>query len=362
MNAKLLDMLSAGNAELVWIWGKEGEMAMQSIHFAYSFGGVISPLTTEPFLTPNPEDNMNSTTVSLSNTSTTQTANWTEKSTSTNNSTAELPLTTNVHYAFIISGGLSLLVCIPLTVQLFSDRSQKRRQNEKDEKTVKQPLPKALFLFVLLSLCLMYVLYSAVEDTFEGYLTTFVVKQLHWSKSEGAQVSSVFWAAIALGRFLCIFAVHLLNPVRLLLVSCLALLLSMIAFLIMAHYAVYLGIWVFTAVNGIAMAAIFPTAFTWMEQELLRVTGRVASCILIGSSTGTMTNPIMLGFLMQQLTPMWFCYLLLGESALCLSMFLFLLALSRLYIRKHYAVHEAKILEIAVPSLDAAENAGGSAM
>ena len=335
---------------------------MQFLHFAFSFGGVIGPLATEPFLAPNPEDNMDSSTVSPSNTSTTLTTTWTEESNSTRNSTAQLPQTTDVHYAYMISGGLSLLACVPLTVQLFSDRSQKRRQNEKDEKNVKQPLPLTLFLFVQFTLCIFYYLYCSVEDTFAAYLTTFVVKQLHWSKSRGAQVSSVFWAAFASGRFLCIFAVHLLNSVRLLLISGLALLLSMLAFFLLSDHAVYVGVWVFTALNGIAMAAIFPTGFTWMEEELVRVTGRVASSILIASSAGTMTNPIILGYLMQQLTPMWFCYLLLGEAALCLVMFLFLLAFSRLYIQKHYVMHEAKTTEIVVPSLDAAENTSNSAV
>jgi hypothetical protein len=46
------------NTEIVRIWGKEGEMAMQFLHFNFAFGGVIGPLVTEPFLTPNPEDEL----------------------------------------------------------------------------------------------------------------------------------------------------------------------------------------------------------------------------------------------------------------------------------------------------------------
>ena len=355
-----MHVLSAGNAELVRIWGKEGEMAMQFIHFAYSAGGVIGPLSTEPFLTPNPEDDMDSTTVPPSNTSTTRTTYRNKDSNSSHNYTSHFPLTSNVHYAYMISGGFALLVCIPLTAQLFSDRSQKRRQAEKDKKNVKQPLPLALFIFVQLILCFFYFLYCAVEDTFAGYLTTFVVTQLHWSKSQGAQVASVFWASFAAGRFLGIFAVRVLSSVKLLFVSCLALLLAMLAFCLLSYHAVFLGVWLFTALNGIAMATIFPTGFTWMEEELVRVTGRVSSSILIAASAGSMTNPILLGYLMQKVTPMWFCYLLLGQSALTLGIFLFLLALSRLYIQSHYNVRESKTIEIVVPSLEVAETAFNS--
>ena len=335
---------------------------MQFVHFAYSVGGVIGPLATEPFLTPNPEDNMSITTVSPLNISITWTSNWTTEFDPANNSTTKVPLTSNVHYAFMICGGLTLLVCIPLTVQLFSDRSHKRRQTEKDKKSVKQPLPLTLFLCVQFALCLFYFVYCAVEDTFAAYLTTFVVTQLRWTKSEGAQVTSVFWATFASSRFLGIFAVRVLSSVKLLFVSCLVLLLFMLAFCLLSNHAVYLGVWVFTALNGIAMAAIFPSGFTWMEEELVRVTGRVASSILIACSAGSMVDPIVLGYLMQQETPMWFCYLLLGQSALCFAMFLFLLALSRLYIQKHYNVHEAKTLEFAAPTPYVTENAGDSAV
>jgi hypothetical protein len=41
------------------------------------------------------------------------------------------------------------------------------------------------------------------------------------------------------------------------------------------------------------------------QAEVLRVTGRIASLFLIGSSSGTMVNPIILGFLMDELTPMF---------------------------------------------------------
>ena len=350
-------------------------MAMQFIHFGFALGGVIAPLVTEPFLTPNPDD-LDPDALSPSNTSTGVTTNWMEMASSTypsnmstsltpqteeldssHSSPAQLPLTTDVHYAFMISGGTGLLVAIPLTVQLLTDRVQKRRQKKRDENNVKQPLPMALFLFVQIFLCLFYFLYCAVEDAFSAYLAVFVVKQLSWSKSEAAQLSSVFWAAFASGRFLCIFIVRVLNSARLLFVSCLALVLSMLAFFLMSEHDMYTGIWVFTAFLGASMAGIFPTGFTWMEEELVRVTGRVTSSIVISSSSGTMSNPILLGYLMQQLTPMWFCYLFLGESVLCFVTFLFLLALSRLYIRKHYTIHEAKTAEKVVLNPDVAENA-----
>lgn len=339
-------------------------MAMQFIHFLFALGGVVGPLATEPFLTPNPEDNLDSTVTAtpdfdssaaspLNSTVTWETANITDNST-----TVTLPLTTDVHYAYLISGSIILLIVIPHIVQVFTERAQKKRQTHVDEKKEnKQPLPPALFLFVQFTLCVFYFVYCCVEDTFASYLSTFVVKQLHWSKSAGAQVTSVFWASFATGRFLSIFAVHAMSSVKLLLFSCLSLVTSMLAFLLFSYYGIGTGIWVCSVFVGVSMAATFPTGFTWMEEELVRVTGRVASSILIASSSGTMVNPIILGYLMQQLTPMWFSYLLLAQSVLSLGVFLFLLALSRLYLQKHYVMHDTRAQETELPSLNVDVNA-----
>ncbi|XP_025094849.1 sodium-dependent glucose transporter 1A-like [Pomacea canaliculata] len=338
---------TVGNAELVRIWGNEGEMAMQFLHFAFAFGGVISPLITAPFLTPVPEEDGQgleaNTSVLLSNAS----------SNGTNNNTGPaLPLSTDVHYAFLISGIFMFLPSLPLTMQWFTDRSEKRRQSALDEKkAVKQPLPSILFIFVLLMLCLMYFLYCSVEDTFAAFLSTFVVKHLLWSKAMGAEITSVFWASFASARFLSIFVVRYVSSVKLLFICCTMMVFSEFGFLLSSQFHFTIGVWVCTVLAGISMSSIFPTGFLWMEEEFVRVTGRVASSILVASSSGTMVNPIALGALMQNLTPMWFPYLLSFESLLCLCVMFFLFCLSRLYLRKHYIISEVRTLEIVAPTL-----------
>ena len=373
MTVSYTSCVSVGNAELLRVWGKEGEMAMQFLHFSFAFGGVAGPLVTEPFLTPIPEDEKAgnasiAVASSLSNSSTIATTsparstmemlNATESSTPPTVTT--VPLTTVVHYAYIISGTLIFLVAIPLTVEFFRERSQKRRQDHEDEKEdVKQPLPRGLFLFVSFVLCFFYFVYCCVDDTFASFLATFLVKQLHWSKSRAAQASSVFWASFAVGRFLSIFAVRYISSVRLIILCCLALIVSMLGFLLSADHAVDAGVWVCTVVCSMSMGPIFPTGFMWMEAELVRVTGRMVSAILVASSVGTMVNPVLTAYLMQESTPMWFSYLLFAQSILCLLVFLFLVAIARLYVGKRYVIHEAKVQELNTPSLREKELAAG---
>ncbi|KAK7484908.1 hypothetical protein BaRGS_00023828 [Batillaria attramentaria] len=367
---------TAANAELLRIWGKDGEMSMQFMHFTFAFGGVISPLFTEPFLTPIPEDDEHShnttTSAPVANTSMgmiSSTDSWIEQSNVTQNSTNSLPLTTDVHYAYLISGVFMFLTSIPLVVQWFQERFQKRRQGAKDEKNVKQPLPFALFIFVLIVLCVFYFLYCTVEDSFAAYLTTFVVKQLHWTKSKGAEVTSAYWAAFAACRFLSIFAIRLLSTVKLLIILGVTWMAAMLGFLLASQHEVTIGVWVCSIAAGATMSSIFPTGLIWMEEELVRVTGRVASAILIASSSGTMVNPILLGYLMAEVSPMWFPYLLFAESCMCFLVFVFLLTLSRLYLQQHYAMHEGTAkpevfptLEIEVPAPETDGHATGNSV
>ena len=43
-------LLPGANADVVSIWDEEGRPYMQAAHFSFAFGGILSPLVTEPFL------------------------------------------------------------------------------------------------------------------------------------------------------------------------------------------------------------------------------------------------------------------------------------------------------------------------
>lgn len=316
---------------------------MQFMHFSFAFGGVLAPLITEPFLTSNPE------TDDATNRSEATAQNITLAG---NTSSQVLPLTTQVHYAYLICGVIIFLTSLPLIHQWFGERSEKRRQaTGEEEKTVKQPLPTHLFIFVLLVLCIMYFLYCAVEDTFASFLTTFVVKQLFWSKSTGALITSVYWASFASGRFLSIFIIHIIPVIQLLFIYSLTLIVATIGFFLSAHHNVTEGVWVCSVAAGLAMSSFFPTGLLWMERDLLRVTGRVASAILVASSLGSMVDPIILGHLMQEQTPMWFSYILMIEAILCFFAFFVVFSLSHLYLRKR-GISEQQVHEIVIPVLN----------
>lgn len=367
------------NAETVYIWGDKGRSYMQALHFCFAIGGILSPLATAPFLVPNKYDNdvdvgqlqeemrgladysvksKNTTSLHQNSVNTSYALNYTGQQNSTaltstehmlNIPTLNLYINTTIQYpylnstttyltpeaesqlyiAYTITTALALLASIPFLVMYIKGRKTEMADCRVDDDKLMKVLPFRMKVIILINMSLLLGTYSAIEDTFAGFLTTFCVRQLDWTKAAGSFATSVYWASFGSGRFVGIFLVKFCTPVRIITLYCTLLIISFVGMYFSAAGYFDGGIWICSILGGFALSVIFPTVFTWTEAELLPVTGKIASMFLIASSSGTMVNPIVLGFLMDKLTPIWFCYLMLGESITLFILFLSALNLSR---------------------------------
>lgn len=355
------------NAEHMRIWGKEGRALLQFIHFVFALGGVITPLITEPFLAPkvtDPElppstDNLNVTQQLADVTTvfynvTQQLADVTTVFyNETHNRTLEGPERpqTKVHYAFLIAGIIAIMIALPYIVLIFIDKTSKSSKEEKYAQNLNsRKLPLPLYIFMLVVLCLFYVVYCCIEDTFASFLMTFVVSEYESvTKSKGAYITMFYWASFAAARFGSIFVSSYLTAVRLVCGYCSLMLVSYAGFTLSAVNRDISALTGFACMAGISMSAVFPAGFSWTEAELFPVTGWVSSYILIGSSLGMMINPMIVGYLMKHVSNMWFSYILLAETLLLVVIFLFLLLFNRCYVNKVYGtVASATSLELHV--------------
>ncbi|KAK7109548.1 sodium-dependent glucose transporter 1A-like [Littorina saxatilis] len=270
---------------------------------------------------------------------------------------------TRIHFAFLISASLVLLTAVPLLVEYFLELKVKwKARGKKKDNTVKNgdvkiqnqqnrglgkekteaskcrvdELPMSWYLGMLLWMCAFYLLFTAVEATFPSYLTTYAVLQLHWSKAQGAVLTSVFWIALASSRFAAIFLVKVLTVVKLLMACFLLFSFSMVAFLLASLWQQDWGVWLSTAVFGMASSALFPGVLSWADRELLPVTGRVASAVMLSANTGPLLNPLILGHLMQHEAAIWMAWVFLGQAVLCVLTFLPLLLFTRLYLHQKF--------------------------
>ncbi|XP_059171630.1 sodium-dependent glucose transporter 1B-like isoform X2 [Physella acuta] len=345
------------NAEHIRIWGSDGQPLLQFIHFTFALGGVLTPLFTEPFLAEKETGNSTSRTDGEPTIFMNSTSQWKQENTSnmtwlaTNGTMLVKARTTNVYYAFLIAGIIAILTSFPFIYLSIVEKQTEHKSEEKyTQKVHSRKLPRHLNIFVILVLCFFYLVYCCVEDTFASFLMTFVVTEYdEVSKSKGAYITTFYWASFAVGRFLSIFVSKYVIAVKLISLYTILMVIAYSGFTISALFSQIDAITVFAGMAGISMSAVFPAGFSWTESELLKVTGWVSSFILIASSIGMMINPLIIGYLMEEVSNMWFCYVLLSQTLLLCCIFLFLLLFNRCYLNKVYGkVGDSKNVEKVV--------------
>ncbi|KAK7099335.1 sodium-dependent glucose transporter 1-like [Littorina saxatilis] len=361
---------TAATAEEVKTWGaKASETALQAISCAYAVGAVVAPLIVEPFLVPiNEAAGFSAVNYSVLDPRI-QFAGSSGSSDSFldpraqdvgiasfySNETSSEPSApkTRIHFAFSIIPALSFLASIPLLVEFITTRQAARndvdgsgrdetltekehRGSRNDYHNGRPNLPRAAYMGTLLWVCVFNAVFCAVAMTFPYFLPTFVVLKLGWSKSRGALVTSAFWLAFAGSRFACVFLVRIFRPAQIL-VSCFSLMVpSFVAFLLASLWQLDWLVWLSSVTAGVATSAVVPSGFSWVNDELMPVTGRVTSVVILAANVGPLLNPMVVGHMMENSGAICLAYALAGEATLCALIFLLLLLFSRTYLRTNY--------------------------
>ncbi|OWF47704.1 sodium-dependent glucose transporter 1A-like [Mizuhopecten yessoensis] len=364
---------TGGNALLISTWGQDGRSFLQALHFSFAIGGIVSPLVTAPFLleerdirTDNSSLRLNGTIYDtdfnmsqiLYNTSISSFTQPGMSTTTPDPASGYKAEDSKLYIAFTISAAMNLSSAIPFLILYLRARRRKRKNSIKkveDSKRITRELTIEYKVLVLVSVCLFLGVYCAVEDTFNAFLTTFCVKHMGWTKAHGSYATSLYWAVYGFGRFSGIWLIKWIKPDKMICGFTVALGCVFGGLLAFAHYRIDGGIWASAILAGAAMSIIFPTVFSWTEDELLPVSGKVASLFLISASSGTMINPILLGYLMDTLSPLWFTYLLFGETIVLILLFIILLLIARILKAKFGTSCTFKDVEIELKSEDDVE-------
>ena len=371
--------LSGGNADVVSIWKEECSPFMLAIHFAYSAGGIISPFVIEPFLarkeytntlisTNNKYNNgtntgsviegihhqdveirnslfvsgkplrssydaySNSTLDSGDKMDKFNDTHYTFQTNSTHdyyNESAKYQHTygeTHIQMAFLIAGIMTILAAVPFLV-LFLSASKVRLKtsnhvikNIPDGKSVSgnQSYYLSLNLKIVCIFLLSFILflYSAIEDNFVSLLMTFSISNLSWSKASGTVATSLAWISFAIGRLIGIFLVRHIKTSNILTAYFILLIISFIGLLICSLTGKSFLIWVVVPLAGFSQSVILPAVFTWTEEKILPVSGKLSGLYLVVASAGSMVTPLLFGYLMEEYSSHWYVYLLLAMSLL----------------------------------------------
>ncbi|XP_033761422.1 sodium-dependent glucose transporter 1-like [Pecten maximus] len=328
----------------MYTWGREGNSFMQALHFSFAIGGIVSPLATSPFLLDTPEDSNYTFTTDDTHISPYSDYNinvsYYTNTTIINSSifdNASFSLTNDLdksrlYIAYCITAAMNISCTIPLFIMYLRSLKQ-QRLNSKKKTAVNRITREHTFGFkilILVCLCQFMAVYCAMEETFTAYFASFCVTQLAWSKVQGSYATSLYWAVFGLARFSGIWVVKYVSPTKIICVLTIVLCVDLGVLYVSSSFSIDGGIWACAVFTGASMSLIYPSLILLTEDKLLPVSGKIMSLFIMASSGGTIANPIILGYLMETFTPMWFTYLLFGESVVLIILFLVLVLIARL--------------------------------
>ncbi|OWF41360.1 Sodium-dependent glucose transporter 1A [Mizuhopecten yessoensis] len=341
---------SVVNAEMLAVWGNGGRSFMQAMYFSDSIGGVISPIVTAQFLSfrklyqhnmpdhSTANDGNNATLITMPTTdlyiehtntlnkSGTFLFNVTERD-------LHMPISfyhsSQLYIAYIISACVCIFVAMAFLLMFFTFNRDIYSDRAVTEMTSSKNISKYRKIIILINMGLMACIYTAIEESFSGFLPAFCISQLNWSMSNASYVLSVFYSCIGLGRLVGVFWASYLNPKNILGVLCLLISVTLTIILWCGLHHSDIGIWLSVAFIGFFFAVILPTVFTWTEEDFFPVTGHISSYLNIAANCGATINPVVIGTLMENCSPMWFTYIFLIESFVLLMTYVIGILLSR---------------------------------
>ncbi len=234
----------------------------------------------------------------------------------------------HVFYAYLIVGlvmisaGLALFMIFLASPprHIFKTKEDKKEEEETEKGT--RPDKLSFKVPFLIGVFVFYVMYCVVEGNYGNFLFTYAVEGLCWSKSAGAQVTSVFWTSFTVGRGLGIPLVKLVSPQVLLGADCTLSVVSLVPLLLFsrAHPSV---LWVSSIALGLTMSTIFATGITWTGRYV-RVTGGVGAIFLTAGAAGEVVGPLLLSFLYKVYGIQTFVHIMFGAAAATLAVYIIL--------------------------------------
>ena len=324
------------------MWTTNTGFYMQILHFCLSLGAMISPLAAQPFLANKhclqSQADLNKTS---GNSNEDRLPNIPQnvsdmifqgRNSSSSDVCSDLSSETNVMYVYVLTAALLALTSIPFLVDICTSKtiSSQRKDLEKTTGTGKfQSLSIIMKVVILLSISLLFLLYSGVEMSFAGFLSTFTISYLNWSKRTGALATSVNWICFGITRLAAIYFVRHIRTVTILCLFPILLIISHTCLLISSLVNIEALVLVSIGMVGLSMSTIFPAVFTWTSENITPVSGNISSLFYASASVGLIVFPVIFGYTMDRLSSLWFVYLSIGESILWLVIFLATVLLCR---------------------------------
>lgn len=252
------------NSMLIWIHGAAVPPFMNGLHFFFGLGAFFSPIIFAQFVS----------------------AGW---------------QSTAMFWVLAVMVVPVSLVIARLPSPTFNVRTTESQSNS---------ITNGLTLLIALG----FFLYVGIEVGLSGWIYTYALSSNLADEISAAYLTSAFWAAFTVGRFISIPLARWFRPVILLAVD----LVGMIAgFCVLIFISGSPALWVGTGFTGVAMASFFPSFMSFVGSKI-QVSARITGRLFLGSSLGGMLVPWLIGQYFESNGPQY-TMVILGVLAVFLS-------------------------------------------
>jgi FHS family Na+ dependent glucose MFS transporter 1 len=201
-----------------------------------------------------------------------------------------LPRTGDIVWVYLIFS----MVCLPTAIWLWFLADPPRQEDPDDTNSASFPLVPVMLIVTL------FLLYVGLELGFGNWIYTYTVSLGLGSITAAANLNGVFWSSFTLGRLVGIWVSTRLRPQTILFLDIFGCAIGIAVIMFWKESSP--ALWVGTILLGLSMASVFPT-FIILAGERMQITGAITGWFLVGSGTGGMLLPWLLGQIFARVGP-----------------------------------------------------------
>ncbi|OWF34516.1 Sodium-dependent glucose transporter 1A [Mizuhopecten yessoensis] len=342
---------SVTGGDLQGTWGRDGRLYTQGMLLMYAIGAALAPLIAAPFLSPavhsdfrsNKSDidlcvNRSNEPIVLPKFACFDSVLYNISRNVSKPTDQPTRAKSQLYLSYMFTTVLSALACLAFIA--FYIQFERQTQMAKNELRVSKEfetrtLPRSLKCLALGSLVCVSGLICCIDDTFFGFLTTFCVNYLKWTKSQGTLLTSVSSTIVVVGRIWSVVVIQFISPMTLVGFHCLITMLSFVGLYASAVNLSNVGVFIAAIGFGFGKSAILPSVLSWIEEIVSPVSGKISALVFFVITALTAINPVIMGHMMETFSGILFVLVLLGESSFLLLVYTSAVLLSKFIVARY---------------------------